>query len=372
MTHRGISLLALAVALLLALGASASAVASPTTVAARARQAVAVAFLEPKTEIDVDVTTGALSIGGYGDPFNEPPQEEVGLAGFVDPYRHELFVYRTGGIAGVLEPNRALGPAQVPAAGLPEWVPPRLQPTGPGSARVVLADGRYAEVNEDEQGRVTQVRWPTAQGPWVTSSIGYAPGQTTVRMPFGIRRSYTYSADGRVTSTLARGSRATARRNTVDGLLDTAQTRHLRGKRMPVFGHAENTIDKAAHGSLANVYTDEPDNGGYIVFGVDSLAAARRVNRTIARLGVLDIAEAIPERHSFRQFKHESDRLEPLFKLLGSCVVSTGVRFGAGVDVDIARTINAAEVERLDRFLPTISDWVYIYYGAGTQCAMLL
>jgi hypothetical protein len=346
------------------------AVAEPSSaVRPRATQAVAVAFLEPKTEIDVDVTTGAVSIGGYGEPFEEPPQEETGLAGFVDPYQHGLFVYRSGGIAGVQEANRALGQAQVPALGLPDWAPPGLQPTGPQSERVVLADGRYAEISDDEQGRATQVRWPTAGGPWVSSTIGYAPGRTTVRMPFGIIRTYAYGADGRVTSVVAPGARSHARHDTVDGLLDTSQTRHLRAKRLPVFGHAENTIDNASHGSLGNVYSDEPANGGYAVFGVDSLAAARRVNRTIAHLGLLDMAEAIPERHSFRQFKHESDQLAPLFKLLGACVVSTGVRFGAGVDVDIARTITAREVERLDQLLLKIPDWVYIYYGSSTECS---
>lgn len=358
--------------LALVLVATSATAAQPASAAAPApatdSQNVAVAFLEPRTEIDVDVVTGAVAAGGYGKPFDEPPQEEVGLAGFVDPYRHALFTYRSGGIPGVPEANRSLG-AQVPSPATPSWGPPRLQSNGPAADRLVLADGRYADIGQDPSGRTTRVRWPLADGSWITSVIAYGPSRTTVRLPFGVTRSYAYAADGRVVRVLASGAAKHARHDTVDGLLDTPQTTRLHSKRLRPLSRAEDEIDKAAHGTLANVYQDEPANGGYTVFGVNSLAAARRLNRKIARLGLLDVAEAIPERHSFIQFKRESDRLGPLFKILGECVVSTGIRFGAGIDVDVARTIAAPEVESLDRFLARTDDWVFVYYGAQTECS---
>jgi hypothetical protein len=98
------------------------------------------------------------------------------------------------------------------------------------------------------------------------------------------------------------------------------------------------------------------------------MVALRRVDRTIVRVGLSDVAQAIPERRSFVDYERESDQLEPLFKLLASCHVSTGIRFGAGVEVHISRTITAPEVEQLDTLISRIDDWVYVVYGNRTEC----
>jgi hypothetical protein len=101
---------------------------------------------------------------------------------------------------------------------------------------------------------------------------------------------------------------------------------------------------------------------------VNSIAAAERINRLLAHLGLLDVAEAIPELRSFPQFTQEAKGLSPLFKLLGQCVVRTGIRLSAGLEVSIARTITPPEVERLDGFLAAIPDWVYIGWGSPGEC----
>jgi hypothetical protein len=355
--------------------AARGAVAKPT--ASSSLQRVTVAFLEPKTELEVNVINGLLSVSAYARSFREPyppgsPGPEAALAGFVDPYNHALYVFRSGGIPGVLEANRNLGPAQVPAAGLQEWVAPHILQTDVRHANVVLADGRYATVETDPLGRVLSVHWPTAQGPWLTSTISYEPGRTVARLPFGVERKYFYDRRGRVTRVLARGAGAHARTDAVNGLLDSHATARRIAKRIPVFGSAENAIDKSSRKSLGNVYLDEPTNDGYAIFGVNSLAAVRRVDRTIARVGLLDIAQAIPELRSFIDYKRESRQLYPLFKLLATCHVSTGIRLGGGVEVQISRTITSPEVERLDSLISTIDDWVYITYGDRTECAIAL
>jgi hypothetical protein len=337
----------------------------PVSTASAARQAVAVAFLEPKTEVDIDVVSGALSVGGYQRPFYEPEyrKERPELAGFVDPYTHGLFVYRSDGIPGLVEPDRSLGAAQVPSPGAPPWNPAQLQSAGPHLERVVLADGRYAEVETDENGRALTVRWPTAQGPWVTSNISYGKDRTTVRMPFGIDRTYVHDSAGRITRILVPGAHRHATDDTVDGMLDTHATGRRRILRLPVLGSAEHAIEAASRDAIGNIYDDQAFNGGYEVFGVNSIAAAERINRLLAHLGLLDVAEAMPELRSFAEFTQEARRFGPLFKMLGPCVVSTGIRLSAGVEVSIARTITAPEVERLDGFLAAIPDWVYIRLG---------
>jgi YD repeat-containing protein len=349
------------------------AAASPVSSAPAMRQAVAVAFLEPKTEIDVDVTTGALSVGGFGEPLRQPPEEAgVGLAGIFDPYTRRVFVYRSGGVPGVQEAARNVGPAQVPAAGSPEWRPPAVQEIGAGMTRVVLADGRYATVRYDTQNRVASVAWQRPDGHALTSTITYAPSRTTVRLPFGVLRTYAYDPQGRITGVFAPGAAAHARHDTIAGQLDTSATRHLTDKRLPLFGHAEHSIIQAAGETLGTIYQDEAENGGFEIFSVDSLAAALRVNRTIMRLGLLDVAQAVPERASFRDVNREVSLLHPLFKLLAGCNVSTEVRLGGGVEVSIARTITAPEVLQLDKLVSTVPDWVYIIYGRSTECATLL
>jgi hypothetical protein len=342
----------------------------PLPTASAARQAVAVAFLEPKTEVDVDVVTGALSIGGYQRPFYQAEyrKERPELAGFVDPYTHGLFVYRSGGIPGLVEADRSLGPAQVPSPGLPSWTPPQVQTVGPHLERVVLADGRYAEVETDENGRAVAVRWPTAQGPWVTSSVTYDKDGTTVRMPLGIDRTYVHDSAGLITRIIVPGAHRHARDDTVDGMLETHATGRRRTLRLPVLGSAEHAIEGVSGDSIGNVYHDQAFNGGYEVFGVNSIAAAERINQLLAHLGLLDVAEAIPELRSFPQFTQEAKGFSPLFKLLGQCVVRTGIRLSAGLEVSIARTITPPEVEQLDGFLAAIPDWVYIAWGARGEC----
>jgi hypothetical protein len=344
---------------------------APAAYASFPRQAVAVAFLEPKTEIDVDVVTGAVSIGGFHRNFFEqysPKGIRPNLAGFVDPYTHRVYIYRSGGIPKLPEVSRRLSLVQVPGAGLPEWHAPYFQAVGTHRMRIVLSDGRHAEVQTDQRRRATSVRWPEAHGSWITSTIDYRTDSTTIRMPFGVKRTYIHDRAGRVTKIRAPGASGHEKHDVVAGLLDTRASARHRNSRLPALSRAEDAIDQASHGSLGNVYIDQAQNGGYEIFGADSVAAARRINRRISSLGLLDVAEAIPERASFRQFKRESDRLDPLFKLLGQCVVSTGIRFGVGVEVEISRKITAAEVDRLDSFLVKIPDWVYISWGSVTEC----
>lgn len=335
------------------------------------RQAVAVAFLEPETEVDVDVVSGALSVGGFHRPFYEAEyrKQRPALAGFVDPYAHSLFVYRSGGIPGLAEPDRSLGAAQVPATGSPSWSAPRVLTVGPRLERVVLADGRSAEVATDQHGRATTVRWQPGGGPWATSTISYESSrQTTVHMPFGVSRTYVHDSAGLITEVFAAGAHKHAHDDAVGGLLDTHATGRRRALRLPLMGRTEGEIERAADGALGNTYQDQSANGGYFIFGVHSLEAARSVNRAITRLGLLDVAEAVPERASFAHFKELSDRLHPLFKLLHTCVVQTGFDSEEGAVVEISRTITRAEVEQLDNFLMDIPDWIYLHWGASTEC----
>jgi hypothetical protein len=342
----------------------------PVSPASAARQAVAVAFLEPKTEVDVDVVSGTLSVGGYQRPFYEPEyrKERPELAGFVDPYTHGLFVYRSDGIPGLVEPDRSLGAAEVPSPGVAPWNPPQLQSAGPHVERVVLADGRYAEVETDENSRALTVRWPTAQGPWVTSNISYGKDATTVRMPFGIDRTYVHDSAGRITRILVPGAHRHATDDTVDGMLDTHATGRRRILRLPVLGGAEHAIEAVSGGAIGNIYQDQSFNRGYEVFGVNSIAVAERINRLLAHLGLLDVAEAMPELRSFAQFMHETRGLAPLFRCSDRASSVPVFRLSAGVEVSIARTITAPEVERLDGFLATIPDWVYIDWGSPGEC----
>lgn len=349
-----------------------SAVVPAVAQAAFPRQAVAVAFLEPETEVDVDVVSGALSVGGFDRPFYEPEyrKERPALAGFVDPYTHSVFVYRSGGIPGLQEPDRSLGAAQVPAAGSPSWSAPQVLTVGPHLERVVLADGRYAEVATDQHGRATTVRWQPGGGPWATSTISYESGRrTSVRMPFGVTRTYVHDPAGLITEVFTAGAHEHARDDTVGGLLDTHATGRRRALRLPLMGRAEGVIERAAEGASGNSYQDQSANGGYDIFGVHSLAAARSVNKTIARLGLLDVAEAVPERASFAHFTEVSDRITPLVKLLRPCVANAGFDSEEGAELEISRTITRAEVERLDTFLMAIPDWIYLHWGASTECS---
>jgi hypothetical protein len=335
------------------------------------RQAVAVAFLEPKTEVDVDVVSGALSVGGFRRPFYEPEyrKQRPALAGFLDPYTHSVFVYRSGGIPKLPEPDRSLGATQVPGIGSPPWSAPQVLLVGPHLERVVLADGRYAEVATNRHGSVITVRWQPGGGPWVSSTISYeSDRRTTVRMPFGVSRTYVHDRAGLITEVLAKGAREHAHSDTVGGLLDSHATGRTRALRLPLMGRAEREIERPAEADIGNTYQDQSANGSYFIFGVHSLAAARAVNREIARLGLLDAAEAVPERASFAGFSEESHRLEPLDKLLGTCVVQVGFGNEEGAVVSISRAITRAEVEQLDSFLEPIPDWIYIEWGARTEC----
>ena len=261
------------------------------------KQAVTVVFLEPETKLAVDVVTGKLFAPGEEDRFpNYPSPEPEGLIGLMDPQLHnQIFAYRSDGIPGRSGWNPRWGKAPAPALGkLPVWVPPRLVVKSGRPLAVVLADGQRVGLTTDRAGRIVRLRWATPRGEPLLTMIRYAPGATTVSAPAGVVRTYHYDSRKLITEVDAPGAAAHAREDTVDGRLDSKATERRLAYRLRSGTQERYAAYETAPNAINRNYLDFADSDGYERYGVPTVADMRKVDASLRKSGVLDVAEAIP------------------------------------------------------------------------------
>jgi hypothetical protein len=261
------------------------------------RQAVAVVFLMPETELAVDVISGKLyaPIERERSTSREPGYHEA-LIGVMDPQLHnQIFAYREHGIQGWHAWDPRWGRAAAPAPGkLPVWTPPRLVLHAGRPLAVVLADGQHVALETDGRGRVVRLRWATPRGEPLLTRISYAPRATTVSAPAGVVRTYHFDARHLITEVDAPGAAAHAREDTADGLLDSRATERRLAYRLRSGTPERYAAYEVAPNAINENFLDIAATDGYQRYGVPTLADMRKVDESLRKSGVLDVAEAIP------------------------------------------------------------------------------
>jgi hypothetical protein len=328
------------------------------------RQTVPVAYLMPETEIGVDVISGRIYMASEVSLLPARyrlPEGQEGVIGLVDPQLHDqIFTYRSNAIPGQEAWQAKYGAAPAPAPGkLPEWTPPRLVTRGGRPVDVVLADGRRVALASDSRGRVTAVHAETTRHEPLLTAITYGPGSTTVAGPAGVTRTYDYDGSNRITAVIAPGAAAHARKDAVDGILDSPAT----AKRLRYRLRSGTAERYAAYRVAPNAIGENsfawPSVGGYQQYGVTTLAEMRRVDGALRASGVLDVAEAIPILN---------DRVENYTQEREFSRISAGIH---GCDIgypeygfEYGLKTTPAEIATIASRLAHAPDrWIYIYYS---------
>jgi hypothetical protein len=326
------------------------------------QQAVAVVFLMPQTELEVDVISGRLFAPAEElRPEYTGPHEHEGLIGLMDPQlHHQIFAYRTNGIPGRPGWDPRWGKAPYPATGKPPpWTPPRLVTRSGSPIAVVLADGQRVQLISDRRGRIVGFRWATPRGEPLVTKIRYASDETTVSGPAGVVRTYHYDARRLITEVDAPGAAAHARQDTVGGLLDSKATEQRLAYRLRSGTQERYAAYGVAPNAIGDNYLDWANTDGYQRYGVPTLADMRRVDESLRRSGVLDVAEAIPILNDRVETYTVEKPFERVTKGLHPCHVGTG-----DWEITYARTITPEEIATVARRLARVPKlWVYIYYS---------
>jgi hypothetical protein len=335
------------------------------------KQAVAVVFLEPDTKLAVDVISGRLFAPGEENRFpNYPSPEREGLIGLMDPQLHnQMFAYRSNGIPGRPAWNPRWGAAPAPTPGkLPVWVPPRLIVKSGRPLAVVLADGQRVGLTADRTGRIVRLRWATPRCEPLLTTIRYAPGATTVSAPAGVARTYHYDARKLITEVDAPGAAAHAREDTVDGRLDSKATERRLAYRLRSGTQERYAAYETAPNAINTNYLDFADSDGYQRYGVPTVADMRKVDDSLRKSGVLDVAEAIPVLNDRVEDYTVEKPFDRVTEDLHSCHLETG-----DWEITYARTITPDEIATITRRLPSVPKlWVEIDYSdVASLCGTL-
>lgn len=336
------------------------------------KQAVAVVFLTPEMELQVDVVSGRLFA-----PPNAPrpefrgPDEHEGLIGVMDPRLHDqIFAYRSNAIPGYRAWDSRWGKAPAPAPGKPPvWTAPRLVTRAGRPVAVVLADGQRVQIFTDGRGRVVRLDWATPRGEPLVTKLRYARGVTTVSAPAGVVRTYRYDVHDLITEVDAPGAAAHARQDTVGGLLDGKATGRRLAYRLRSGTQERYAAYEVAPNAIGQNYLDFADTDGYERYGVPTLADMRKVDDSLRRSGVLDVAEAIPILND----RVENYTVEKPFDRVSAegGLRPCHVRLGDW-SVTFARTATPKEIATVARRLQRVRKlWVYIYYSDADSVGCL-
>ncbi len=375
--RRALSLLAATLALAGPAAARAAALPGPGS----SEQAVAVAYLDPGIALSLDVVTGRLELSGVALGFSpagpiwthQRPVHpfETGVAAIYDPLSGRLYRY-TGGIAGYAAAPAPRG-ALIVGGGttIPVWGPPSLLRHGRQLVSVVFADGRRVTIRTDPAGRVTQLLWPGGQGQALRTTIAYAPGRTAITDPFGVRRTYAYSGEGRAYELVPaawRGGRGYRHFITpvLDGARETGWVQYRALEPHP--GSLIAGLRPFAGPGWAGVSFDSPANGGYIDLNLAQLGRAHALEAEMARRGLADVTAIRPTYASGRQIARADAFLRPRLRpMIADCHLSWG--YGAGpITITVSTTLTPAERTALLAAVQGLPAWVVFEVRGASQC----